>query len=174
MHPWSTALAHSLKWVDRSQPPQVRYCHTTVTYYTSMLWFCCRWMFLRSRCPLFNWWWWVPQMRSRCGFVKTLLEVDRTGDENDAQARTRAQRHVFYEKCLEWDGMLALPFALPCIAHFQVGSYMQSIWANSSPTTDRPCKLSMNFSFLVLHLCDDKQSNASPSTKNSYQSGLIC
>ena len=67
-----------------------------------------------------------------------LLEFNKTRDKI-AQARTHTQRHM--NNALS--GMVILT---PCLALYCLFStwYSQTIWDNSSPTTDQPCRFITN------------------------------
>ena len=87
-----------------------------------------------------------------------ILELNRTRNEI-AQALTHAQRHMSNA----WSEMVILT---PCLALYCSFStwFSQTIWDNSSPTTDQPCKLITTLFLLVLHFYDYEQSIASFST----------
>ena len=55
----------------------------------------------------------------------------------------------------------------PCLALYSSWSpwLVQTIWDNSSPTTDQPCRLITTLLLLVLHFYDYEQPNAPPPTK---------
>ena len=87
-----------------------------------------------------------------------ILEVNKTRDEI-TQARTHTQRHMNNA----WSEMVILT---PCLALYCSFStwFSQTIWDNSSPSTNQSCRLITTLFLLVLHFYDSKQSNAPPST----------
>ena len=100
-----------------------------------------------------------------------ILEVNRTRDEI-AQARTHTQRHMNNA----WSEMVILT---PCLALYYSFStwFSQTIWENSSSTTDQACRIITASLFLVLHFHNYEQYNVPPlthkdlSNKNIYKFG---
>ena len=72
---------------------------------------------------------------------------------------THTQRHMNNA----WSEMV---FSTACLALYWSWSFrlLQTIWDNSSPITDQPCRLITTLLLLVLHLYDYKQPYAPPST----------
>ena len=68
---------------------------------------------------------------------------------------THTQRHMNNA----WSEMV---FSTPCLALYSSWSpwLVQTIWDNSSPTTDQPCRLITTLLFLVLYFYDYEQPNA--------------
>src|ERR1700738_3355776 len=68
---------------------------------------------------------------------------------------THTQRHMNNA----WSEMVS---STPCIALYSSWSpwLLQTIWDNSAPTTDRPCRLITTLLLLVLHVYDYEQPNA--------------
>ena len=73
---------------------------------------------------------------------------------------THTQRYVNNA----WSQMVS---SHPCLALYSSWSpwLIQTIWDNSSPTTDQPCRLITTLLLLVLHFYDYEQPNAPPPTK---------
>ena len=87
-----------------------------------------------------------------------VLELNKTRVEI-AHARIHTQRHMNNA----WSEMV---FSTPCLALYcsLLPWLIQTIWDNSSPTTDQPCRLIITLLLLIIHFYDYEQSNAPPST----------
>src|SRR6202022_716955 len=72
---------------------------------------------------------------------------------------THTQRHMNNA----WSEMVS---STPCLALYSSWSprLLQTIWDNSAPTTDQPCRLITTLLLLVLHVYHYKQPNAPLST----------
>src|SRR6202022_1990436 len=65
-----------------------------------------------------------------------------------------------------WSEMVS---STPCLALYSSRSpwLLQTIWDNSAPTTDQPCRLITTLFLLVLHVYDYEQPNAPLPTRNA-------
>ena len=111
------------------------------------------------------WFSWLPSNAFDPASTYTDLPLLEDSNIRDGIAQASHTYTKANEQCLEWDGLLH-----PLLALYSSWSpwLIQTIWDNSSPTTDQPCRLITTLLLLVLHFYDDEQPNAPPSTTKSF------
>ena len=104
-----------------------------------------------------EWAWTIDYTFKINQFKCPLLEINRTVYQI-AQAYIHTQRHM---KDV-WSEMVSSTLCLALYCSFTTW-FMQTIWNNSSSTTNQLCRLITTLFLLVIHFYDYEQSKAPPS-----------